>query len=99
MLQYEVPNKIKRGGKYELVLMMKYIVSPSEIAGIESFLARMDDFKADSVRVAISRTKRPYERKYRQDPEAPDGCLAFILFNTDATWLQENCLNKLFTYS
>lgn len=98
MLQYEIQNKIKRGGKFETVLMTKYIVSPTEISGIERFLGQMDNLVADNVRAAIFRTKRPYERKYKQDPEAPDGWLAFILFKNESTWLQNNCLNKLFTY-
>ena len=82
-----------------MVLMTKYILVDKELAGIDRFLCNMDDLTADSIRSAIKRTKRPYERKYKQDPAVDYECLSFILFNADAAWLQENCLNKLFTYS
>lgn len=98
MLQYEINNKMKRGGRMETVRMMKYVVSSVELEGIERFLTRLDDDNVHSVRTAIKRTTKPYERRYKQDPEAPIGSLAFILFKSDAAWLQENCLNKLFTY-
>lgn len=98
MLQYEINNKMKRSGRMEMIKMMKYIVSFEELEGIKRFLFKLDDDTVHGVRVAINRTSRPYERKYAQDPEAPPGSFAFILFKPDAVWLQENCLNKLFTY-
>ena len=98
MLQYEINNKMNRSGQMKMVRMMKYVVSSVELEGIERFLAKLDDDTVHSVRAAIKRTSRPYERRYKQDPEAPSGSLAFILFKSDAAWLQENCLNKLFTY-
>ena len=99
MLQYDINNKMKRKGRMEMVLMTKYVLSMDELQGIFRYLDQVDDPAVDNVRVAITRTQRQYERKYRHDPHAPDGSLAFILFKSDATWLQENCLNKLFTYS
>ena len=98
MLQYQINNKMKRSGRMETVLMMKYVVSPRELAGIDDFLSRLDDDAVHNVRAAIKRTNRPYERRYKADPEAPTGSLSFILFSSDATWLQDNCLNKLFKY-
>lgn len=98
MLQYQIQNKVKRRGKYEIVLMTKYILDDKELAGIDRFLGNMDDLTADNIRRAIKRTERPYERNYKQDPVVDMECLSFILFNADAIWLQENCLNKLFTY-
>ena len=99
MLQYQIHNKVKRSGRYEMVLMTKYILEEKELAGIDRFLGNMDDLTADNIRRAIKRTKGPYERNYKQDPVVDMECLSFILFNTDAIWLQENCLDKLFTYS
>lgn len=98
MLQYQINNKIKRSGRMETVLMMKYIVSPRELARIDDFLCGLDDDAVHGVRAAIKRTNRPYERKYKADPEAPTDSLSFILFSPEATWLQVNCLNKLFKY-
>lgn len=98
MLQYQINNKIKRNGRVETVQMMKYIVSPSELEGIDKFLIQMDDDNIYKIRMAIQRTRRPYERKYGSDPVAPVDSMAFILFQSDAAWFQENCLNKLFTY-
>ena len=98
MLQYEINNKIKRKGRMEMVQMTKYIVSPEELAGIDSFLVRVEDDAVYGVRAAIKRTNRPNERRYKNDPQAPSDSLAFILFKPDAAWLQENCLNKLFKY-
>ena len=98
MLQYLINNRMKRSGRVEMVQMMKYIVSPEELAGIDSFLIGLEDDAVHGVRTAIKRTNRPYERRYKDDPEAPSNSLAFILFKPDAVWLQENCLNKLFKY-
>ena len=98
MLQYEINNRMKRNGRMEMVRMMKYVVSPEELDGIQRYLSKLDDDAVHNVRMAIIRTNRPYERKYQNDPDAPMGSLAFILFKSDAAWLQENCLNKLFTY-
>lgn len=98
MLQYVINNRMKRSGRMEMVQMIKYIVSPEELAGIDRFLVKLDDDAVHGVRTAIKRTNRPYERKYKNDPEAPSDSLAFILFKPDAAWLQENCLNKLFKY-
>lgn len=96
MLLYEINNMMKRNGRKERVLMMKYVVSPSELDSIYAFLSDLNDEMAGSVRVAIRRTERPYERNYPTDPDAPIGSLAFILFKPDATWFKENCLNKLY---
>ena len=98
MLQYEINNKMKRNGRMEMVRMIKYVVSSVELEGIDRFLTKLDDDAVHNVRAAIKRTSRPYERKYKHDPEAPTNSLAFILFKADAAWLQENCLDKLFTY-
>ena len=100
MWQYEIHNKVKRRGRMETVLMTKYVLSQAELDGIIRYLDRidLDDVTVANVRMAIIRTQRLYERKYRYDPVAPDGSLAFILFKPDAIWLQDNCLNKLFTY-
>ena len=98
MLQYEINNRLTRHGRMELVRMMKYVVSPGELDGIQRYLSNLDDDAVHNIRMAITRTNRPYERKYKNDPDAPIGSLAFILFKPDAAWLQENCLNKLFTY-
>lgn len=98
MLQYEINNRMKRNGRMELVRMMKYVVSPGELDGIQRYLSNLDDDAVHNIRMAITRTNRPYERKYKNDPDAPIGSLTFILFKPDAAWLQENCLNKLFTY-
>lgn len=98
MLQYQIHNKMKRNGAMETVLMMKYVVSARELAGIDNFLSRLDDDAVHGVRAAIKRTNKPYERKYKTDPEAPADSFSFILFTRDATWLQENCLNQLFKY-
>ena len=82
MLQYVINNRMKRSGRMEMVQMIKYIVSPEELAGIDRFLVKLDDDVVHGVRTAIKRTNS----------------LAFILFKPDAAWLQENCLNKLFKY-
>lgn len=100
MLQYEINNKIKRNGRLEVVLMEKYVVSPVELEGIMRFLSNSQNLQKDvvnNVQVAIKRTERIYERKYAYDPEAPLNSRTFILFKSDAMWLQEYCLNKLFT--
>ena len=50
MLQYQIQNKVKRRGKYEIVLMTKYILDDKELAGIDRFLGNMDDLTADNIR-------------------------------------------------
>lgn len=97
MLKYQVHTKVRRNNWSETVLMTKYIVVEEEFSAIERFLGRTDDFEAENIRMAMKRTKRPYEPKYRQDPVVDYPCFSFILFNSDAGWLQTNCLDKMFT--
>ena len=60
MLQYQINNKMKRSGRMETVLMMKYVVSPRELAGIDDFLSRLDDDAVPNVRAQKLRLVRSH---------------------------------------